>query len=160
MGQQGQRFFLIGQPARRGIAPPLEQRPTGEGWTHRLPEPGFAVAPGVAAETGMLRTFLEAMRRDLTAGRTPVRVTVVAIEESVEYLLSSHLDEVKEGDLDAAVVTLRGYLGALVEEADAVLDFGRVVVRAMVDRARGVAGREGVATARRCAKRRRRPAIS
>ncbi|WP_143201146.1 DUF6415 family natural product biosynthesis protein [Streptomyces uncialis] len=69
-------------------------------------------------------------------------MTVAAIEQSIEYLLSNHLDQVEEGELDAAVITLRGYLTALVDEADAVLDSGRVVVRAMVDRARGVAGRE------------------
>ncbi|MQS34279.1 DUF6415 family natural product biosynthesis protein [Streptomyces katsurahamanus] len=94
-------------------------------------------------ETDLLRGLLEAMRRDLAAEAAQVRVTVAAVEKSIEYLLSSHVGQVEESELGAAVVTLRGYLAALVEDAESVLDDGRVVVRAMVDRARGVAGREG-----------------
>ncbi|MFI5942234.1 DUF6415 family natural product biosynthesis protein [Streptomyces uncialis] len=125
---------------------PLERRgATGEGWQHPLAKPGHALAPssGVSTESELLRQLLEAMRRDLEADATHVRVTVAAIEQSVEYLLSPHLDQVDDRELDAAVVTLREYLATLVDEAEAALDSGRVVVRAMVDRARGVAGRAG-----------------
>lgn len=72
----------------------------------------------------------------------PVRITPEAIRQTTDYVLSSHLDVAQDSELGATVPTLRGYLAALADEAEAQLDTGRVVVREMVRRARDVADDE------------------
>ncbi|PCG86332.1 hypothetical protein CIB93_08815 [Streptomyces sp. WZ.A104] len=124
----------------------------------RLPERGFAVSPSAGApDTESLRRFLEAMRRqhaEESAGKT-VLITPEAISQTADYVLSHHLNVAQGGDLDATAQTLRGYLAALADEAEAHLDTGRIVVREMVGRARSEADEEhqpSLAGVRRAAK--------
>ncbi|WP_406403051.1 DUF6415 family natural product biosynthesis protein [Streptomyces sp. NBC_00879] len=62
--------------------------------------------------------------------------------QTADYVLSRHLDKTQDGELDATMLTLQGYLTALAQEAEAQLDTGRVVVREMVSRARALADEE------------------
>ncbi|WP_369009746.1 DUF6415 family natural product biosynthesis protein [Streptomyces lunaelactis] len=65
-----------------------------------------------------------------------------AIQQTADYVLSRHLDTAQDGELDATVLTLQGYLTALAQEAEAQLDTGRVVVREILSRARALADEE------------------
>ncbi|MFI9585574.1 DUF6415 family natural product biosynthesis protein [Streptomyces sp. NPDC052236] len=123
--------------ALRGSADPRE---SGSAWGHALPERGFAVSEEVQPDTDLLRRFLDAMRRQQVEerGSGPAPITAEAIQQTADYVLSSHLDKAQDGELDATVLTLQGYLSALAQEAEAQLDLGRVVVGEMVRRARAL----------------------
>ncbi|WP_028810954.1 DUF6415 family natural product biosynthesis protein [Streptomyces flavidovirens] len=128
--------------ALRGSA---DRRETGSAWGHALPERGFAVSEEVQPDTDLLLRFLDAMRRQQVQDRgsepaTPI--TAEAIQQTADYVLSSHLDKAEDGELNATVLTLQGYLSALAQEAEAQLDTGRAVVREMVNRARTLADEE------------------
>jgi hypothetical protein len=140
--QVARRYTLVAEPSRNEGAAPLERRRPSAPPSMPVGERVTVVPPVDDLDAGLLRRFLESLRRDLAAEAVDVRVTVAAIERTVEYLLSPHLDEVDDGELDAAVATLRGYLSAVIDEAGAVLDDGRVVSRTMLQRARDVADRK------------------
>lgn len=76
------------------------------------------------------------------SGDGPVHITVEAIQQTADYVLSTYLDQAEDGELDATILTLQGYLSALAQEAETQLDMGRIVVREMVTRARAVASEE------------------
>ncbi|MEU2361814.1 DUF6415 family natural product biosynthesis protein [Streptomyces noursei] len=135
-------FSLI--PRGLGRRGPAESRERGSAWGHRLPERGFAASEGVEPDTDLLRRFLDAMRRQQVeeCGGSPVHITVETIQQTADYVLSSHLDMANDGELDATLLTLQGYLSALADEAEAQLDTGRIVVRQMVSQARAVAEEE------------------
>ncbi|MFD7015860.1 DUF6415 family natural product biosynthesis protein [Streptomyces sp. NPDC059928] len=128
-------------PRGLGWRGPTENRERGSAWTQPLPERGFAVSEDGTPETDLLKRFLDAMRRQQAAesGDAPVRITVEAIQQTADYVLSSHLDQAQDSDLDATLLTLQGHLAALAEVAETQLDVGRVVVREMVTRARALA---------------------
>ncbi|MEV5136215.1 hypothetical protein AB0K71_15905 [Streptomyces syringium] len=87
------------------------------------------------------------MRRQLVSEQagTPVRITPETIRQTADYVFSGHLNEVEDAELMATVLTLRGYLSALADEAEVLLDGGRVVVRELLGRARAVADEDGCA---------------
>ncbi|MFF3692064.1 DUF6415 family natural product biosynthesis protein [Streptomyces sp. NPDC002221] len=131
-------------PRGFGLRGPAESRERGSSWAHPLPERGFAASEGVEPETDLLRRFLDAMRRQQVeeAGEGPVGITVEAIQQTADYVLSSHLDAAQDSELDATLLTLQGHLAALADVAEAELDTGRIVVREMITRARAVADEE------------------
>ncbi len=135
-------FSLI--PRNLGRRGDADHRKPGSAWGHRLPERGFAASDEVEPDTDLLRQFLNAMRRQQVeeCGDGPVPITVETIQQTTDYVLSRHLDEAQDGELDATVLTLQGYLSALAQEAETQLDTGRAVVREMVSRARAVAAEE------------------
>ncbi|MFI9205325.1 DUF6415 family natural product biosynthesis protein [Streptomyces sp. NPDC053048] len=142
MGRHAKRrasFSLV--PRGLALRGSTEQRKAGAAWEHGLADAGFAVAEGVTPETALLQRFLDAMRRQQVeeCGDGPLPITAEAIRQTTDYVLSSHLDEARDGELDATLLTLQGYLSALADEAEAELDTGRIVVRQMVSQARAVA---------------------
>ncbi|MFF4701130.1 DUF6415 family natural product biosynthesis protein [Streptomyces chattanoogensis] len=134
------RFTLVRRALPSGGSD--DRRVAGEAWGHELPEQGYLIQDALeATDTGTLRRFLEAMRSQLVSEQagTPVRITPEAIRQTADYVFSGHLDKVDDAELTATVLTLRGYLTALVDEAEGFLDGGRAVVREMVGRARAIA---------------------
>ncbi|NUK07152.1 hypothetical protein HRW18_03820 [Streptomyces lunaelactis] len=121
-----------------------DRRESGSAWGHALSEPGFAVAEEVQPDTDLLLRFLDAMRRQQAEerGSGPEPTTAEAIQQTADYVLSRHLDTAQDGELDATLLTLQGYLTALAQEAEAQLDTGRVVVREILSRARALADEE------------------
>lgn len=149
------RFVLV---ARRSTAESVgDRRAPGAAWEHELPQRGFAISPQAKPpDADTVRRLLGAMRRQLLAEQAgrPIHITAESVQQTVDYVLSGHLDTMTDAELGATVLTLRGYLGALADEAESVLDTGRVVVREMVQRTRAVADEEGTpdcAGARRAA---------
>ncbi|MGI5530120.1 DUF6415 family natural product biosynthesis protein [Streptomyces syringium] len=144
MGRHAKRrasFSLV--PRGLALRGSPERRKVGSSWEYGLPEPGFAATEDEQPEADLLRRFLNAMRRQqVEECEGPLPVTVEAIRQTADYVLSSHLDKAQDGELDATVLTLQGYLSALAQEAETQLDMGRIVVREMVSRARTVASEE------------------
>ncbi|WKU46712.1 hypothetical protein Q3V23_23090 [Streptomyces sp. VNUA116] len=135
-------FSLI--PRGLGSRGSVDKRAPGSSWEYSLPEHGFAVSEEAQPDSELLRRFLDAMRRQQVEecdGR-PLPITAEAIRQTANYVLSSHFDEAQDGELDATVLTLQGYLTVLAQEAETHLDTGRVVVRETVCRARAVADEE------------------
>lgn len=138
------RAFYSLVPRGPALRRSSDRRESGSAWGHALPERGFAVSEEVQPDTDLLLRFLDAMRRQQVEerGSGPAPITVEAIQRTADYVLTSHLDTAQDGELDATVLMLQGYLSALAQEAEAQLDTGRVVVREMVSRARALADEE------------------
>ncbi|MEX2984278.1 hypothetical protein [Streptomyces sp. C36] len=105
------RFTLVRRALPSGGSD--DRRVAGEAWGHELPKLGYLVEDTLeATDTGTLRRFLEAMRRQLVSEQasTPVRITPEAIRQTADYVVSSHLDDVDDAELTATVLTLHGYL--------------------------------------------------
>ncbi|MBA2813306.1 hypothetical protein E0500_039835 [Streptomyces sp. KM273126] len=88
----------------------------------------------------LLRQFLGALRRWQVVEESdePVRITRETVRTTADYVLSSHFDAVTDAETGHTVTTLRGFLAALADAAEADLDTGRVVVREVIRRARSV----------------------
>ncbi|MFB7645750.1 hypothetical protein ACFC0S_00685 [Streptomyces sp. NPDC056084] len=143
MARHAKRRTFSVIPRGLGQRRPAESRERGSAWAYPLAERGFAAAGDVEPETDLLRRFLDAMRRQQAEECDgPVRITVEAIQQTAEYVLSRHLDEAQDADLGATLLTLQGHLSALAEVAERQLDTGRVVVRELIRRARAVADEE------------------
>ncbi|MCY0923292.1 MULTISPECIES: hypothetical protein [Streptomyces] len=131
------RRFLILPRATRSEGSFSERRAPGSAWERPLPEAGFALAGETAPEVAILQRCLEGLKRQLLAEQSdePLRFTPEAVEQTTAYVLSGHLDEVDVAELANTYAILRGFLGALAQEAEALLDTGRIVVRELVQRA-------------------------
>ncbi|MER6380738.1 DUF6415 family natural product biosynthesis protein [Streptomyces sp. NPDC001127] len=90
-----------------------------------------------------LRQFLGALRSwQVEESDEPVRITRETVRTTTDYVLSSHFDAVPDAEAEHTISTLRGFLTALADAAEADLDTGRVVVREVIRRARSVSGKE------------------
>lgn len=139
MGRHAQRgrFSLtpFARPSSRGGVIELSVRRPGGAWDHR--EPDRESIAGTAPDDGTAIRFLEALRRwQVEESDEPVRITRETIRRTTDYVLSAHYDSVDDADTEHTVATLKGFLAALADAAEAHLDTGRIVVREVVARSR------------------------
>ncbi|MFB8020026.1 hypothetical protein ACFC36_15870 [Streptomyces rubiginosohelvolus] len=134
-------FTLFRRNASSGAS--AERRTPGESWIWDTSQRGDLTEGSKDSDT--LRRFLDGLRRQvvLDQGDAPLRITPEAVWQTSNYVLSSHLDEVRDEDLHATVLTMQGFLDALADAADSYLDTGRIVVREMIERARAATDKPG-----------------
>ncbi|MGX1976340.1 hypothetical protein [Streptomyces kronopolitis] len=119
----------------------LSTRHPGGAWRHRAPD-RESIAEA-APDDGTAILLLEALRRwQVEESDEPVHITRDAVRRTIDYVLSVHYDNVDDADAADTVATLKGFLAALADAAEAHLDTGRVVVREVVARARRLSGQE------------------
>ncbi|MFD3418808.1 hypothetical protein [Streptomyces decoyicus] len=140
---QGRSFSLMpfDGPSFRGAVVELSTRRPGGAWSHRAPD--RETIADAAPDDGTAIRLLEALRRwQAEESDEPVHITRGTIRQTIDYVLSVHYDNVDDADTKHTVATLKGFLAALADAAEAHLDTGRIVVREVVARARRLAGQE------------------
>ncbi|MER6091825.1 DUF6415 family natural product biosynthesis protein [Streptomyces bluensis] len=134
------RFFLTfrARPTAGGQADRLaDRRVPGAACDHQPVD--LVTAALEKTDDDLLRQFLGALRRwQVEEPDEPVRITCETVRTTADYVLSSHFDAVTDAETEHTVTTLRGFLAALADAAEADLDTGRVVVREVIRRARSV----------------------
>ncbi|MCL6299347.1 DUF6415 family natural product biosynthesis protein [Streptomyces kronopolitis] len=119
----------------------LSTRHPGGAWRHQAPD-RESIAEA-APDDGTAILLLEALRRwQVEESDEPVHITRDAVRRTIDHVLSVHYDNVDDADAADTVATLKGFLAALADAAEAHLDTGRVVVREVVARARRLSGQE------------------
>ncbi|MFG2094670.1 DUF6415 family natural product biosynthesis protein [Streptomyces sp. NPDC048612] len=128
-------------PSFRGAVVELSTRRPCRAWSHRAPD--RETIADAAPDDGTAIRLLEALRRwQAEESDEPVHITRGTIRQTIDYVLSVHYDNVDDADTKHTVATLKGFLAALADVAEAQLDTGRIVVREVVARARRLAGQE------------------